>query len=68
MEREHVKRCIRDDILSKGQLVRQSALENTVNQVADSLTYFPEDLQIFAASGCKQVSQKVDLVLYSSTW
>jgi hypothetical protein len=59
MEREHVKRCIEDDLRNK----KQKVTDNIVNRVADMLQYYPEDAQLFAKSGCKAVSQKVDLQL-----
>jgi len=61
MERRHVKLCIEDDLRYKNREVT----EDLVNKVADVLPYFPADKKLFAASGCKRVSQKVDLMLDS---
>ena len=72
MERQHVKSCIRDDIVQKrkqamiGKMekpVRQPMVpKETIDKVADMLLYYPDDLPLYAKSGCKRVSQKVDLV------
>ena len=59
MERKHVKLCIEDDLRYKNQDVT----EDIVNKVADVLPYYPPDAKLFASSGCKRVSQKVDLML-----
>ena len=59
MERQHVKLCIRDDLIHKNHEVT----EDIVNKVADVLPYYPPATKLFAASGCKRVSQKVDLML-----
>ena len=59
MERRHVKLCIEDDLRNKNHTVT----EGLVNKVADSLPFFPPSVKLFATSGCKRVSQKVDLVL-----
>ena len=59
MERKHVKMCIRDDLKQKGFPVS----EEIISKVADELQYFPNDRKLFSKSGCKRVSQKVDLVM-----
>lgn len=59
LEREHVKLCIRDDLLSKNQ----SVTDELINSVADTLQYEPQDNPIFSKSGCKRVSQKVDFMI-----
>ncbi len=59
LERRHVKLCIRDDLLSKGHTVTEELL----SRVADELIYFPPDTKLYSKSGCKRVSQKVDLLI-----
>jgi len=59
MERKHVKLCIEDDLRYKNHEVT----EDIVNKVADVLPYYPPAAKLFAASGCKRVSQKVDLLI-----
>eukprot|EP00058_Branchiostoma_floridae_P001527 XP_002587015.1 hypothetical protein BRAFLDRAFT_103831 [Branchiostoma floridae] len=59
--KKHVKQCIEDDLRAKGHTVT----EDVVTKVADELQYFPdqEQLTLYSKSGCKRVSQKVDLVM-----
>ncbi|XP_035683219.1 torsin-1A-like [Branchiostoma floridae] len=59
LERQHVKLCIRDDLRAKGHTVT----EDVVTKVADELQYFPDREQLYSKSGCKRVSQKVDLIM-----
>ena len=61
MQREHIKMCIVDDLSSKGHNVQSE--DEIVDTVANMLLYYPDDLQLFSKSGCKRVSQKVDLAL-----
>ena len=63
MERQHVKLCIKDDLIRKRQVIN----DDVINRVADMLQYYPDDKQVFCKSGCKRVSQKVDLVLVDDT-
>ena len=63
MERTHVKLCIEDDLRYKNQRVS----EDIVNRVADVLPFYPPGVNVFATSGCKRVSQKVDLMLDSDS-
>ena len=58
LERAHVKLCIMHDVLTKGARI----LEEDLTWVADQLTYFPASSQVFSVSGCKKVSEKVDLL------
>ena len=37
--------------------------EEIIGKVADELPYFPKDSKLYSRSGCKRVSQKVDLVM-----
>lgn len=59
MERKHVKMCVRDDLKRKGLAVTEEIL----SKVTDELQYFPAHEKLFSKSGCKRVSQKVDLVI-----
>ncbi|XP_072016747.1 uncharacterized protein [Amphiura filiformis] len=58
LERGHVKLCIMHNVISKGVRL----LEEDLTWVADQLTYFPASSQVFSLSGCKKVSEKVDLL------
>ncbi|XP_077986795.1 torsin-1A-like [Glandiceps talaboti] len=59
MERSHVMKCIEDDLNAKGH----PKDKNIIRQVADELQYFPPDSKLYSKSGCKRVSQKVDLII-----
>ena len=59
LERHHVKQCIADDLQRKGHPVS----EKVKNEVADELQYFPAETKLYSKSGCKRVSEKVDLLL-----
>lgn len=59
LEKSHVKQCIRNELSQKGHPV----LENLVSEIADQMSYFPPDLQLFSKSGCKKVSSRVDVVM-----
>ncbi|XP_014680900.1 PREDICTED: torsin-1B-like isoform X2 [Priapulus caudatus] len=59
MERKHVKLCIKDDLETKGH----RATEEILNRVANELLFYPDKTRLFSKSGCKRVSQKVDVVL-----
>ena len=59
MERGHVRQCIRQDLNKKGFVVE----ERIVTEIVDQMTYFPPDLELFSASGCKKVSSKVDVAM-----
>ncbi len=59
LERQHVKLCIEDDLRAKGYKYN----EDIISKVADELLYFPPEDKLFSKSGCKRVSQKVDLIV-----
>ena len=59
LERQHVKLCVEDDLLAKGFTPQN----DIVSKVADELLYFPSETKLFSKSGCKRVSQKVDLIV-----
>ena len=59
LERSHIKMCAKADLEQKGH----SVTEQILNNVADELKYFPDDLKVFSVTGCKRVSGKVDLII-----
>ena len=59
LERSHIKMCAKADLEQKGHPVTEQILNN----VADELIYFPDDLKVFSVSGCKRISAKVDLIM-----
>ncbi|XP_057289346.1 torsin-1A-like [Hydractinia symbiolongicarpus] len=56
MERKHVMLCAEAVIKKRGKRVQKVVLE----EVANELHYFPNDLNIYSKTGCKQVEKKVD--------
>ena len=59
LERSHIKMCAKADLEQKGHPVTEQIL----NDVADKLIYFPDDLKVFSQSGCKKIPSKVDYIL-----
>ncbi|XP_022789132.1 torsin-1A-like [Stylophora pistillata] len=59
LERSHIKLCAEAELRRKGHPVS----ELIFNKVADELSYFPKDLEVFSQSGCKKISSKVDYVM-----
>ena len=64
LERKHVKICVRNEFQRRYVAFTEEMVEN----VADELIYWPEELQLFSTSGCKRVAQKVDLLLEEEDW
>ena len=66
LEKEHVRACIRDDIVKKyKQIFRNSDAvpEEYVDEVMQELKFYPSTEQVFSVTGCKRVSEKVDFVM-----
>lgn len=61
LERSHVILCIKDYLLRKKYSPENEPTFLTT--VADSMQYFPKAVGLFSTSGCKRVSQKVDLLI-----
>ena len=59
LERAHIKMCAKADLEYKGHPVTELILNN----IADEIIYFPDDLKVFSQSGCKKVSSKVDYIM-----
>ena len=59
LERSHIKMCARADLEQKGHPIT----EQNLNNIADEILYFPEDLKVFSQSGCEKVSSKVDYIM-----
>lgn len=57
LERQHVKLCIRDEIDRLGFVAED--LDKLLEDIADEMTYFPEDTRMYSKSGCKGVHDKV---------
>ena len=64
LERKDVGNCIRDMMVSKGYYrSRHDVPENTVKEVLAELTFYPAKEQLYSVTGCKRVSEKIDLVM-----
>ena len=59
LTRDHVKQCVRREISRQGFTVH----EQDVNDVLREVRFFSDDFPVLAASGCKQISGKVDVLL-----
>jgi chaperonin cofactor prefoldin len=59
METSHVKLCIRDDLVAKNHFVT----DEIINKVLNELHFIPEDSKLYSKSGCKRVSEKVNMVI-----
>uniref|UniRef100_A0A8C5PS70 Torsin-1A C-terminal domain-containing protein n=1 Tax=Leptobrachium leishanense TaxID=445787 RepID=A0A8C5PS70_9ANUR len=59
LEQQHVRICIKREIMDRGLIVD----EELVSKVANDMTYYPTDEQVFSLRGCKVVSTKLDFYL-----
>ncbi|KRX93035.1 Torsin-1B [Trichinella pseudospiralis] len=59
LERVHVKSCVYDQL--KRRSVQLDA--TTIDEILKTITYFPNEAQIFSSSGCKRIAQKVELFI-----
>ena len=57
LERRHVRLCVMKEAEDRNLTMSDSA----VTSVVDSLTYWPPDTQLFSTTGCKRISNKLDL-------
>lgn len=64
LERKHIRLCIKDFLLKKKYYTKYSDIkEEKVREIADQLQYFPEEEQIFSATGCKRIPDKTVFVM-----
>ncbi|XP_063172161.1 torsin-1B [Candoia aspera] len=56
LEYQHVKMCIRAEMMSRGHLID----EDTVWKVANEMTFFSTDEMVYSDKGCKTVQTKLD--------
>ena len=66
LEREHVKKCIQDEInrnIFENTDIYYEDDESLVNDILNELLWFPKELKLYSKSGCKKIAQKVALVL-----
>jgi len=57
LERKHVKLCVESEARSRNLTMHEEQVMTVVN----SLTYWPEDTMLYSTTGCKRVSNKMDL-------
>jgi len=57
LERKHIKLCIRDKIKELYNEEQNTAA--VIEDIAEEMTYFPDEIQMYSKSGCKRVSEKV---------
>jgi hypothetical protein len=64
LEREHIRQCIKDYLLSKKYYKTYGDIsEEKVREIADQLHYYPEEEQLFSLTGCKRVPEKTAYVM-----
>nr|XP_025969563.1 prosalusin [Dromaius novaehollandiae] len=59
LKRHHVKQCVINELIQQGLELRQ----DVVQEVADSIPYFPEEEKIFSSTGCKTVASRISFFL-----
>lgn len=57
LERQHVKLCIRDELEAQSRVADKP--DELAEEIADEMTYFPNDTRLYSKSGCKGVHDKV---------
>lgn len=57
LERKHVKLCIEDELERLEYIVDDR--EKLIEDIADEMTYFPDNIQLYSKSGCKGVHDKL---------
>ncbi|KAH7696487.1 Torsin family protein [Aphelenchoides avenae] len=58
LERRHVIMCVRSYL----EGAKYDVSNDRIEQLADSLQYFPKSQPVFSVSGCKQIAQKADFL------
>jgi len=57
LERSHVRMCVEKEARDRNVTMK----EQHVKEVVDSLSYWPQDTQLYSTTGCKRVANKMDL-------
>uniref|UniRef100_A0A8C5JAR0 Torsin family 2 member A n=1 Tax=Junco hyemalis TaxID=40217 RepID=A0A8C5JAR0_JUNHY len=55
LKHHHVKQCVVSELIQQGLEVQP----DVVQQVADSIPYFPEEEKLFSSTGCKTVASRI---------
>ena len=63
LEKAHVRECVTKELAERG-IEKTRLPSNFADDVVAELSFWPMDTQVFAAAGCKRVTQKVDELLY----
>ena len=63
MERKHIWECIKDVLVTQYGYKRKDITGEYLRTIANQLTYFPANKEIFSLTGCKRVSEKVSYVM-----
>lgn len=59
LQRHHVRHCVFNELAQLGLEAR----EEVVQAVLDSISFFPEEEQLFSSNGCKTVASRITLFL-----
>uniref|UniRef100_A0A672UX54 Torsin n=2 Tax=Strigops habroptila TaxID=2489341 RepID=A0A672UX54_STRHB len=59
LKHHHVKQCVVSELVQQGLEVHPAV----VQEVADSIPYFPEEEKIFSSTGCKTVASRISFFL-----
>ena len=59
MERKHVRQCVEQEARVRNITMQ----EEQIKVVVDSLSYWPQDTQLYSTTGCKRVANKMDLFM-----
>ena len=57
LERQHVRMCLKQEASVRNITMQ----EEQIKVVVDSLSYWPQDTQLYSTTGCKRVANKMDL-------
>ena len=65
LEREHIKRCVVEYLRDKRGYPNPDKKpgQEFIEQVADEMTYLPEDTELFSRFGCRRVESIVNNLL-----
>ncbi|CAI4232533.1 unnamed protein product [Auanema sp. JU1783] len=66
LERRHVVLCVHQFLRTRFKDVAEKLISssNFMNEVLNSLQYFPQDSKVFSSSGCKRVAAKTQLEVF----
>jgi len=57
LERSHVRMCVEKEVRNRNITMK----EEKISEVVDSLTFWPQETQVYSTTGCKRVANKMDL-------